>query len=760
MRLDYRISDLVLQGKYPDVSKSFNGLELDEKKVKALKGSPKIISLCYWNKCNLLCPYCVSSMNLKEVQKVTNIVEEIGIDKFIENLQKLVDIFKADGSDVRIVFSSGEPGMSEEFEQLFDFAMANNCFVGIQTNLHYAQKYDRVFSKYPADLISAKVRFNVSYHLGTYLTRKFSDYLREKFLKEYLPVLVKHNVAVSIITPLTPEVLTDEKFESELNYIKSIFPINGVSIQLVELVHIYKGKRYPDSFTAEEKNKIIELCDRFNSIRQRPTDGQNIGYNEFYYLKGMRCFLPTQVVQIVPNGDFVSCEYEAHGITGNIKTPEKFEEALSNKDYIYCPFNVCHCSSAGNTFCLSPANITIDKYIGELDKQMRYIDPRSEAYLHCVYTNKAGEISLSLSNLARKMYLSNESLAINTAFFNENFKKENWYDTIFPEIEIVRDMCDKLPDKHKSLFSAKPDEDIDFYSLIQQMKQSLKDYFVKSWDSKAKKVCLHSAGYDSRIISGILTELRQEMGDQWIGELHFRCHQPEEKEFIEIMQLQGWRDDQYSVWDKPPQDHYNIGRTTQTLNGFNPIVHQMDFISDIVPDDEKKNTVIISGSNGGEFFNYPVCGVDPVKNIEYCKNPNVNRWLNYFAEEGEWLSMFAYEYKGLLAPYLSYDYLGLASLMPDKYLKSVTPSLDTVRQAILETMSINTIHVNYGFHQYTWGISEETKQKMSEWYVNSLFHKTYGITINFDNIVNDISAHDGKLWAFSLMYEKIFQACG
>lgn len=370
MRLDDKVNKLVLQGGYPDVSQKFNQRPFNEDKVKLIESRAKLISLSYWNKCNLLCPYCVSCMHLKEVQKIPNVVDEIGIDKFIENLQLLVNLFKSDGSKVRIMFASGDFGMAEEFEQLFDFAMANDCSVGIQTNLHYAKKFDRIFSKYPVELISREVGFNFSYHLGTYLTRKFSTYLRERFLSEYLPVLVKYRVKASLITPLTPGVLEDPLFEGELEYIKSIFHPDNLTIQLVELVHVFQGKRYPDSFTEQQRNRIIKLCNKHNSIRQRPSEGVNMEYNEYFYLKGMRCFLPTQVVQIVPNGDFVSCEYETHGISGNIKNPEGFKGALSMKDFVYCPFNTCHCSSAGYSYCIEPSNVSVDEYIVELNKQI------------------------------------------------------------------------------------------------------------------------------------------------------------------------------------------------------------------------------------------------------------------------------------------------------------------------------------------------------------------------------------------------------
>jgi hypothetical protein len=45
---------------------------------------------------------------------------------------------------------------------------------------------------------------------------------------------------------------------------------------------------------------------------------------------------------------------------------------------------------------------------------------------------------------------------------------------------------------------------------------------------------------------------------------------------------------------------------------------------------------------------------------------------------------------------------------------------------------------------------------MESWYANSKFYKDYGIKVDFDSISDNISGHDGKLWAFSLMYEKVF----
>lgn len=366
-------------------------------------------------------------------------------------------------------------------------------------------------------------------------------------------------------------------------------------------------------------------------------------------------------------------------------------------------------------------------------------------YLHCLYVDENGNTSINISDLARKTH------AIRTEYFNPKFKKVNWWETIFCGISIVKDMRDRLPERHRDLYSIKPDKSADFDSLILQMKQSIKDYFVRNWSSE-RKLCLHSAGYDSRIISGILTELRQERGDDWIGDIHFRCHQPEERMFIEIMKMQGWREDQYSVWANSPVDHYNIGNK-QVLNGFCPVTHQMDFFSDISPDSKK--TVLIMGFHGGEFFCYPALGKKQIKNIDYCPNTNVNRWLNQFTMEGEWVSMYAYEYKQLLAPYLDYEYLKIASLMPDKYLSTVTRKLDTVRQAILKTMSINTLAVEYGNHNYTWNISPATKQRMMGEYFQSKFYQDYKVGVNFDNIISDIAGHDGKVWAFSLLYDKI-----
>jgi len=82
-----------------------------------------------------------------------------------------------------------------------------------------------------------------------------------------------------------------------------------------------------------------------------------------------------------------------------------------------------------------------------------------------------------------------------------------------------------------------------------------------------KYIFLHSAGYDSRLLSGIMAMLRDKGRDM---NIHFRCHQPECEDFVKIMQAEGWPKEQYSCWQGPEEDYYDVGRADISVNGFVP----------------------------------------------------------------------------------------------------------------------------------------------------------------------------------------------
>jgi len=330
--------------------------------------------------------------------------------------------------------------------------------------------------------------------------------------------------------------------------------------------------------------------------------------------------------------------------------------------------------------------------------------------------------------------------------------------TPFKEISNMS-MSDKV---HKSQLDILDSQEVyngSFNGIILELKEAIKSYLVKTWNTKKKKLFLHSAGYDSRIISGCLMELREERGEDWIGEIHFRCHQPEGAMFIEIMKRQGWREDQYSLWEdfKGKEDHYNLGRI-EPVNGFMSHIQQYDFFSDYIEKHGAKNVVIIGGIYGGELFDYPSRGKKHFKDFKYCNNYWLNSLHNYMLYEGGTVSKYFDGCAYAIFPFLSYDYLRVASKMKKEWVKRDLSKgnkyPDNIRLALLKSFKVDLLNIEYGVHDYHWNTTQKTINKMRDFYNTSEFKKKYGIDIKFPFKNN---TYEDKIWVFAVMYDYIFK---
>jgi len=374
-----------------------------------------------------------------------------------------------------------------------------------------------------------------------------------------------------------------------------------------------------------------------------------------------------------------------------------------------------------------------------------------KTYLPTQYKSDLGE-SLKIVDLAKDMIKAGYQLTFDERYLEPGYKKDNYTQTCFKEIEI-KPMQDKLS---KSLLKKQKPLNISFGSFVLKLKSTIKKYIESNWETDRKKVMLHSAGFDSRIISGIIAELREEKGEDWIGEIHFRCHQPEGEMFTEIMKRERWREDQYSLWEdiKGKDDHYNLGRI-EPVNGFLSHIQQYDFFSDIVD----KDTILIGGIYGGELFDYPARGKKHFTNHKYCENELLNSLHNYMLHDGETVSKYAAECYRFIAPYLSVDYLKVATRCPKEFIKRRSDVAleypDEIRAALVESFDFNILDIPYCRHDYHWNTTEKTWNKMKLFYYSSMFFDKYKININIPFKGSD---HDSKLWAFSILYEEVYKA--
>lgn len=263
----------------------------------------------------------------------------------------------------------------------------------------------------------------------------------------------------------------------------------------------------------------------------------------------------------------------------------------------------------------------------------------------------------------------------------------------------------------------------------------VKAYLRTLWDDTPKLVW-HSAGYDSRIISLALRDLKDELGDAF-GTVHFRCHQPEEDLFREIMRIEGWPEDTYSVWEGPESDYYDVGRAGWVGNGFHPAEQGMNFWSDLGDD-----WTLITGF-GGEITKFHARY--PTLRPPYCANPSLARMIHCHPGR-EWVAMTVRDFIDAWHPLLGFDYLRLASQCHDEW-ATWDGQCDSIREAIIRAVCPDLMRVPYGRHAYTWNVSEARKREMLERYKAGPFFRDYGIRC--------LPMENQSLWTFSTVYDTV-----
>lgn len=173
-----------------------------------------------------------------------------------------------------------------------------------------------------------------------------------------------------------------------------------------------------------------------------------------------------------------------------------------------------------------------------------------------MYRNKQnGTCSLSLEELARSV----GPLSLNPGYLGQ-VRRLRKGETLFQEIEIVKPI-ELIPQSIRSLLASKRGSvEYSQTELVKGIVDRLSNFIEKAWDTSKFHIMFHSSGYDSRIISGILSKLHQKHGDSWLGNILFLCFQPEGDLFKQIMQLEGWKPSQYVVFNEDsPATDYRVG---------------------------------------------------------------------------------------------------------------------------------------------------------------------------------------------------------
>lgn len=362
---------------------------------------------------------------------------------------------------------------------------------------------------------------------------------------------------------------------------------------------------------------------------------------------------------------------------------------------------------------------------------------KNNEFQRYIYTD-GNSYSCDLVDIASKQ----EVLTFDERFLNKGFKHSGRI-TPFKEVRWATpaEVC-----KYPELLKAQIPVDMDFKKYVVLLKSALRKTILDSWDAKEKYIMFHSAGFDSRIISGVLAELRDEGVE--LGEIHFRCHQPECPGFFEIMKREGWKADQYSCFQGSKEDYYDVGVPDISVNGFTPYNQQMNFWSDMIPRAEEKDWNLIIGLSG-EIFKY----IAKYKTrIKYCDNWGLNMLIEMTPGYGEWEGQWATRFKNLMMPLSGYEYLKVSTRVRPEWC-FLNAQTDNVRFELSKLFKYNISVIPHGKHDYSWNISRGRKKVMMDMYHNSKFYKKYKRGIDpFTNLYG----WDAKMWGFTTVYDKIY----
>jgi len=265
----------------------------------------------HWNvtgKCNFDCEYCFGHSAVGS-QKINR----IDIDSLITTIDKTGKIF-------RISFTGGEPFLIPNFVDACQ-AITGNHFISINTHLA-STKVEKFVNKISSDRI---LFVQASPHLKELEKRRLTPAFINNFhfcKKEGINIYAE----VVAYPPLLKEV---EKY-------KNHFGDEGIEFTFGAYYGNYEGKRYPDSYTAEEINLFgldkVELT-KFSQ-------------------KGNLCNAGINAGVVYSNGDVYPC-FQIKEKIGNVYEKIDFDNRL-----IKCPAKYCGC----------PLNV-YDEYLFGLAKQ-------------------------------------------------------------------------------------------------------------------------------------------------------------------------------------------------------------------------------------------------------------------------------------------------------------------------------------------------------------------------------------------------------
>ena len=318
------------------------------------------ISLHVTNRCVHGCTYCISG-DLSKI-KVDSIIDMIGIDEYLKRVIEL-----SNGHQIRYRIIGGEPLEHPHIEKLVEGLLSSGNFVQIQTHGLYIKKIKKVMDKLPNDY---RKRFHLepSFHLGAYLDDNHLKRL-DFYRKECFPIFAEVSSYINLIFPLVPNVLFFDKLDEILNEFILISIAAKIKYELFPIVMYgdYNGKSYPKDYTDNEKERILELVQKYQPNEfesEKALSLSKIGENNLY-LRGIKCYQMTNRYHVMADGKITSCgagQPETDGTLYHIV--HDIPTGLFNEiKALPCRFSKCACVTEGRKSALIPNDISLKEYL-------------------------------------------------------------------------------------------------------------------------------------------------------------------------------------------------------------------------------------------------------------------------------------------------------------------------------------------------------------------------------------------------------------
>lgn len=291
-------------------------------------------------------------------------------------------------------------------------------------------------------------------------------------------------------------------------------------------------------------------------------------------------------------------------------------------------------------------------------------------------------------------------------------------------------------------------------------KSRLLDHLRAYWDPTRPTLVSHSSGYDSRILSSCLAELRADGFD--LGTIHFRCREPEGDAFLQVMRRQGWHPSEFSVFAEPAEDPFDVGAWDRPgTSAWLPVTSQINYWRDLVPYEDEHAWNLVGGSGGGEAFEYPSLGKPPAVPWRYCGNAALQRWFGYFPDGSDFAADIQARFAQADFPYFGEGHVRTVAELDDAFLGFHESGCDNVRAAILETFADSTLDVPRTLRTYGWAISERRWAEMRDQYARSAFLREVPGAPPADALIAEMrrhfftSGHAERVWRLAALWETL-----